>query len=69
MRSRAARITARVVGVLLVLVGALWVGQGLGLLPGSAMSGVSFWSWVGAACVLVGVALLIRSRRPVEPPA
>ena len=70
MRSTAARTTARVIGVILLLVGALWVGQGLGVLPGSAMSGVSFWAWVGAAFVLVGAALLVASRRrPVQPRA
>ena len=63
MRSAAARTTARVVGVIAILVGALWVGQGLGYLPGSVMSGVRFWFWVGAALVLVGLALLFAARR------
>jgi hypothetical protein len=64
MRSAPARITARVVGIVAIVVGAVWVGQGLGYLPGSVMSGVRFWFWVGAACVLVGLALLFASRRP-----
>jgi LPXTG-motif cell wall-anchored protein len=63
MRSTAARTTARVVGVIAILVGALWVGQGLGYLPGSFMTGNRFWFWVGAACVLAGLALLFASRR------
>ncbi|GAB2576711.1 hypothetical protein [Microlunatus antarcticus] len=69
MRSTAARTTARVIGVIAILIGALWVGQGLGVLPGSAMSGVLFWFWVGAVLVLVGLALLFFSRRPVPPSA
>ncbi len=61
--SGAARTTARVIGVVAVVVGAVWVGQGLGYLPGSFMSGVRFWFWVGAACVLFGLALLVTARR------
>ncbi|MGI3781581.1 MAG: hypothetical protein ACRYG2_12480 [Janthinobacterium lividum] len=68
MKSSAARITARVVGIIAILLGALWVGQGLGYLPGSAMSGVRFWFWVGAALVLVGLALLFASRRKAPAP-
>ncbi len=61
--SGAARTTARVVGVVAVVVGAVWVGQGLGYLPGSFMTGVRFWFWVGLACVLAGLGLLLTSRR------
>ncbi|GAA3554427.1 hypothetical protein GCM10022197_06940 [Microlunatus spumicola] len=68
MRSAAARTTARIVGVIAIVVGAVWVGQGLGYLPGSFMTGNRTWFWVGLACVLVGLALLVTSRRrPVEP--
>jgi MYXO-CTERM domain-containing protein len=63
VRSPGARVTARIVGIVAIVLGALWVGQGLGYLPGSVMSGVRFWFWVGAALVLVGLALLFASRR------
>jgi len=63
MRSTTARTTTRVVGIVAIVLGALWVGQGLGYLPGSVMSGVRLWFWVGAALVLVGLALLLASRR------
>lgn len=68
MRSAAARTIARVVGVIAILVGALWVGQGLGYLPGSFMTGNRFWFWVGAACVLAGLALLFAARRRSPAP-
>jgi predicted phage tail protein len=67
MRSPAARIIARVVGVIAILVGALWIGQGLGVLPGAAMSGVLFWFWVGLVLVIVGIALLWATRRRTVP--
>ena len=62
------RIVLRVVGVIVILVGALWVGQGLNLLPGSAMSGVRMWFWIGAVLVLVGLALLFAVRRRSPQP-
>jgi hypothetical protein len=68
MRSRAARITARVIGIIAVVTGAVWVGQGLGYLPGSVMSGVRFWFWVGLVLVLVGLALLVAARRREPEP-
>lgn len=68
MRSAAARTTARIVGVIAIVVGALWVGQGLGYLPGSFMTGNRTWFWVGLACVLVGLALLVTSRRSPAGP-
>ena len=61
--SPAARTTLRVVGVIALVVGAVWVGQGLGYLPGSFMTGVRTWFWIGLACVLAGLGLLLFSRR------
>lgn len=63
MPGTAARVVLRVVGVVALVVGAVWVGQGLGYLPGSFMTGVRFWFWVGLACVLGGLGLLLSSRR------
>jgi hypothetical protein len=60
-----------VVGVLLVLVGAVWTLQGLGYLPGSVMSGVTFWAVVGPVVILVGLVLAFRGlarRRPGPGP-
>jgi hypothetical protein len=41
-----------------VVTGAVWLGQGLGLIHGSFMSGSTFWAVVGAACVVAGLGLL-----------
>jgi hypothetical protein len=43
----------------MVLVGALWTGQGLGWIGGSSMSGESFWAIVGPIVAGLGVALII----------
>ncbi len=49
---------AAVVGVLVVLVGAVFAGQGLGYIPGSVMTGDIHWFWIGGAMVVAGAALL-----------
>jgi len=46
------------VGVLVVLVGAVFAGQGLGYIPGSIMTGDIRWFWIGGAMVVVGLAVL-----------
>ena len=51
-------IARRVIGALLVLTGAVWLGQGLNLIQGSSMTGSSFWAAVGGACVVAGLGLL-----------
>ena len=53
----------RMVAVVLGLVGAVWLLQGVGVLPGSFMTGQAFWAWVGAACLAMATALLWRSFR------
>ena len=52
-----------VTGVVLVLVGAVWFGQGIGAIGGSFMTGEAVWAVIGAACVLFGVAFLRGARR------
>ena len=57
--------TSRLIGaVLLIVVGLFWIGQGSGLLPGSAMSGQSFWAVAGVVLAVVGGILLWRGLRP-----
>src|SRR3954454_5260463 len=47
------------IAVLMVLVGAVWTGQGLGWIGGSSMSGSSTWAVVGPIVAGLGVALII----------
>ncbi|MGV8853556.1 MAG: hypothetical protein ACOH2L_02820 [Devosia sp.] len=51
-------------GVLLILLGALWILQGANLLAGSVMSGQSQWLYIGIVVVLAGAALIYWLRRP-----
>jgi len=52
-----------VVGVIAVLIGGVWLAQGLDLLKGSPMTGVGFWAGAGAVLLIVGAALLVWDRR------
>jgi hypothetical protein len=51
-------IGRRVLGTLLVVAGAVWLGQGLDLIHGSSMTGSTFWAVVGGVCVFGGLGLL-----------
>ena len=50
-------------GVVLVLVGALWIAQGVGAAKGSPMTGHPFYSFLGAAVVAVGAWLIVTGVR------
>jgi hypothetical protein len=57
------RASAIVLGVILVLVGLVWIGQGLGYVKGSFMTGAMLWVWIGAATAVVGAAMISLSLR------
>ena len=50
-------------GMLAVVLGAVWTLQGLDLLGGSLMSGVTFWAVVGPIAALAGIALIVLGVR------
>jgi hypothetical protein len=52
-----------IAGVVLALVGLIWALQGIGILPGSAMSGEREWLVIGAVVVIVGTVLAARAGR------
>jgi hypothetical protein len=54
-------------GIALAVVGGVWIFQGIGVLKGSFMTGDASWSWIGAACVLIGLAILARGLRRSSP--
>jgi hypothetical protein len=55
-----------VIGVLAVLLGVVWVGQGSGYFPypaSSFMINESPWIWRGAILVIAGIIAIVVSRR------
>lgn len=60
------RLAMILAGVALVIVGALWIGQGTGYLPypsSSFMIDDRKWAYVGAAILLLGLLLAALGRR------
>ena len=56
-------MTKVVIGASLALVGLLFAGQGLNLVPGSFMTGNRTWFWVGLVLVVVGIVLVVAGLR------
>jgi hypothetical protein len=50
-------------GLLAVVVGAVWTLQGLGYVGGSVMSGVTLWAIVGPIVAVVGLVLIVVGLR------
>ena len=57
------RMPRLVVSLFLSLVGLVWIGQGLGLIAGSVMTGSLFWAAVGLVLIGIAVAIVVRERR------
>ena len=63
------RIVLNVVAAHCLLVGCVWILQGVNVLPGSFMSGQTKWAINGAVLVGVGLVLLaFANRRRSAPP-
>ena len=59
------RFGSLVLGVIGLLVGAIWILQGAGALPGSFMTGQRLWLVIGVIVAVIGLALTYRGlRRP-----
>ena len=61
------RTVTLVLGILLALLGVLWILQGLDVIGDSGMSGHGIWAVIGVVVGAVGVFLVLRARR--TPPA
>lgn len=59
------KVLLSVIGVLLVLVGLVWILQGVNILLGSMMSGHIQYSILGLVVAVIGIGLLMyANRRP-----
>jgi len=57
------RIALNVGGILCLLLGCVWILQGINILPGSFMTGQTKWAIYGGILVLAGIGLLISANR------
>ena len=63
VRSNEKLIGRYLVAALLAVVGAIFLGQGLGYIPGSGMTGQTFWAVVGAVMLVAAAGLALMTRR------
>ncbi len=47
----------------MILMGGVWLLQGIGILPGSFMTGQTFWAVMGAVLLAVGGLLVLAGFR------
>jgi hypothetical protein len=57
------RLVLIVIGVLIALAGTVWFLQGIGVLPGSFMSGQPRWAINGGVAAVIGSGLIIFATR------
>ena len=57
------KIALNIVGGLLVLMGIIWILQGINILPGSFMTGQIKWAINGAISFVIGAALIFFANR------
>jgi len=57
------RIALNVLGVLSLLMGGVWLLQGINILPGSFMTGQTKWAVYGGLLLLAGIGVLIVANR------
>ena len=62
-KERVMKVTFRIVGTILVLLGSVWFLQRSNLLPGSFMTGQIRWAAYGGIAVAAGIGLLLAAKR------
>jgi hypothetical protein len=56
-----------ILGIVLILIGIVWIFQGINILPGSFMSGHIQYTFLGAVVDIIGLGLLVYTNRSREP--
>ncbi len=57
------RTVLTIVGVILIILGAVWFLQGINVLPGSFMTGQVQWGVYGGIAFVAGIVLIILASR------
>ena len=57
-----------IVGAVLILAGAVWILQGVNILPGSFMSGNPTYAGLGVVSAVVGIVILVWANRKPKVP-
>ena len=57
------RYVLLIAGGLMILSGGIWLLQGIGILPGSFMTGQMFWAVMGAVFLAVGGLVILAGFR------
>ena len=57
------KIFLNIVGYTLLVMGTIWILQGVNILPGSFMTGQMQWAYRGAVAAVVGLAALMFANR------
>jgi Kef-type K+ transport system membrane component KefB len=65
VNNRVGRRALVIAGVIALIVGAVFAGQGANLIPGSSMTGDRMWLYIGLIVAIVGIILIVLGlRRP-----
>ncbi len=57
------RPTRLVLAAVIALAGLVWLGQGVGLIGGSFMTGSPLWAVIGAVLLALAVVMVVAERR------
>jgi hypothetical protein len=57
------KLVLTIAGALAVVIGVIWLLQGLNVLPGSFMTGQIRWAVYGAVVAVVGAGVVVWARR------
>ena len=57
------KLVLTIAGVVMVLMGGVWILQGINVLPGSFMTGQMQWAVYGCVLALAGIGVIVWARR------
>jgi hypothetical protein len=57
------RIAKNFLGIVFVLIGAVWILQGINIIPGSFMTGQMKWAVIGGVMLILGIIMLATGNK------